>query len=284
MLRVIILVVAVAAGSAAAWMAFSLRGKPTVVTEVKPTPPPPMQDVLVASADIGLGERLTKQNMRWQAWPESALNPTYITRNARSDALDALTGALVRSRMAAGEPIREVNLTPLNAGFLSVRLPAGMRAIAVPISAQNTAGGFILPNDRVDVILTLTHEGSEPVSRTVLRNIPVLAIDQTIDERSKDKAAAIVGKTATLELDPSQVEILTAAEVQGTLSLALRSAADNSERPAPREASQIVKFFKIGRIDVVEIGPSDNPVELAASKKTSNGATAPEQNMLREAQ
>jgi pilus assembly protein CpaB len=284
MLRIVILIAAVVAGSVAAWMALALRSEPTVVTEVKPAPAP-TQDVLVASADIGLGERLTKQNMRWQPWPDTALNPTFISRAARPDALETLAGSLVRNHMTAGEPIREVNLAPLNAGFLSVRLPPGRRAVAVPISAQNTAGGFILPNDRVDVILTVTHENSEPVSRTVLRNILVLAIDQTIDGRTKDeKAAAIVGKTATLELDPPQVEILTAAEVQGTLSLALRSAADNSESPGRIEASQSVRFFKLGPISVVEIGPSDNAVEVAAAKKQLGAASGREQNRLREAQ
>jgi pilus assembly protein CpaB len=289
MLRIAILIAALVAGAAAAWMALALRGEPAVATTVMP----PTPVVLVASADLGLGEKLTKENMRWQSWPESALTPAYIKRSARPDALEALAGSIVRSRMMSGDPIRNENLVPLNAGFLSTMLPSGKRAVAVPISAQTTAGGFILPNDRVDVILTVAQGQSEPVSRTILSNVPVLAIDQTVDERSKDenakaKASAVVGKTATLELDPSQVEILTASERAGTLSLALRSAADNGEltRPQNSQAGKSLKLslWKFGRIEVVDITAPERSVELAASKNPLGPAEVPGQVMRSEPQ
>jgi len=128
-------------------------------------------------------------------------------------------------------------------------LPPGKRAVAVRITAENTAGGFILPNDRVDVLHTLGSldkpEGQKDyTTRTILSNITVLAIDQTLDERNKERdekskaKSAAVGKTATLELDPRQAELLIAAEAAGTLSLALRSTADNAEIiPAPLKAA-----------------------------------------------
>jgi pilus assembly protein CpaB len=236
MFRILLFIVALTAGGAAAWIALSMRTAPAVV--VQPGPQAPTQDVLVASANLGLGQVLTKDNMHWQSWPEGALNAAYITRSARPDALDALAGSIVRNRMAAGEPIGDGKLAPRNAGFLSAMLPSGKRAVAVRISAESTAGGFILPNDRVDVLHTVAHEGedkkaTERASRTILRNVPVLAIDQTVDEDSKDEKSksktAVLGKTATLELDPSQAEALAAAQATGTLSLALRSAADNGE-------------------------------------------------------
>ena len=272
MLRIVILIAALFAGGIAAWMALAMRGEHNVVTAAAPPTPAPVQDVLVAAADLGLGQTLTKENMRWQSWPESALTPAYINRSARPDAIEAkpkgLAGSIVRSRMTSGEPIRDETLVPLNAGFLSAMLPSGKRAVAVRISAQTTAGGFILPSDRVDVVLTVTHEKSEPVSSTILRDVLVLAIDQAVDERGKDDTGkmkpAVVGKTATLELDPSQVEIVTAGETQGTLSLALRSGADNGE-VTRLQRSQVVKFFKIGRIEVVDITMSGGSAELAAS-------------------
>lgn len=264
MFRVIILMVALVAGGGAAWLALSMQGRPAVATIVQ-APPVPMQDVLVAVADLGPGQPLALEDMRWQSWPESALNTAYIGRSNRPDALEALVGSIVRSRMIAGEPIRDEKLIPVNGGFLSAILPSGKRAVAVRISAENTAGGFVLPNDRVDVISTATRPGqgegqSEHVSRTILHNVRVLAIDQNIDERSKDEKARdekpkddkakvekakvekgkddkaktqapFVGKTATLELDPLQAEIVTAGEASGTLSLALRSALDNGELP-----------------------------------------------------
>jgi pilus assembly protein CpaB len=130
-----------------------------------------------------------------------------------------------------------------------------MRAIAVRISAQNTAGGFILPSDRVDVIQTVAQqtnpdEPAENVSRTILTNIKVLAIDQTVGEEEGE--ANVVGKTATLELDPAQVEMITAAEASGTLSLALRSIADTDELVSSREKqSGTVRIFRGGRGQIV---------------------------------
>ena len=263
MFRVVLLIVALTAGGGAAWLALAVRGESTATAVAQPALPAPMQDVLVAAADVGQGQPLTKDNMRWQSWPESALNPAYIGRSARPDALDTLAGSIVRSRMIAGEPIRDEKLLPLNTGFLSAMLPSGKRAVAVRISAESTAGGFILPNDRVDVLHTSADPGqgdgqTEHVSRTILRNVAILAIDQSIDEKNKDEknkdTKNKIGKTATLELDPQQAEILAAAEATGTLSLALRSAADNGEvptldRPQSNRAVQIVRG---GRDEVVK--------------------------------
>jgi pilus assembly protein CpaB len=264
MFRFIILFVALVAGGGAAWIAFTMRGEPPapVVAQEKEAPPAATRDILVASGDLAPGQVLSKENMRWQAWPESAVLPAYVGRAARPDAIANMTGAVVRGRMIAGEPIRDDKLGLVTAGLLSSMLPAGKRAVAVSITAEKTAGGFILPNDRVDVLHTLEApdksadkspdkpEGQKDyVTRTILTNIPVLAVDQTMneankDEKSKSKSAA-VGKTATLELDPRQAELLVAAEASGTISLALRSTADNAEvapAPAPSKVAMQASF------------------------------------------
>jgi pilus assembly protein CpaB len=282
MLRIALLIVALAAGGAAAWVAFNMRGEPApTATVTEPAAPAAMQDVLVASVDLGLGQALSKENMRWQSWPEGSLSPGYIVRSARPNALETLANSLVRDRMSAGEPIRTEKLVPANAGFLSTLLPPGKRAVAVRISAESSAGGFVLPNDRVDVLLTAATDGKgEHLTRTILRNVPVLAIDQTIDAQGKDEKdekdeknkskAGVIGKTATLELDPSQVEILAAGEATGTISLALRSAADNAEGPPPLPlppepppSTQTIKRFKSGSIEIVEIVTSPPPAPAA---------------------
>jgi pilus assembly protein CpaB len=238
MFRVVLLIIALAGGGGAAWMALAMRGDVISTTIVQPAREAPTRDVLVASADLRQGQALTKDNMRWQSWPESAINPAYIGSSTRPDALETLVGSKVRNRIISGEPIRDENLVPLNAGFLSAVLPSGKRAVAVRISAENTAGGFILPHDRVDVLHTVANQGEgegqkESVSRTILRNVTVLAIDQSVEEKKSDEKdktkMVVVGKTATLELDPLQAENLAAAEATGMLSLALRSAADNGE-------------------------------------------------------
>ena len=138
----------------------------------------------------------------------------------------------MRSTFFAGEPIREAKLVKANgSGFMAAILPTGMRAISTEVSPETGAGGFILPNDRVDVLLTTRDRsgagknGAETVnSEVVLSNIRVLAIDQTIEEKNGQKV--VVGKTATLELKPEQTETLARARQSGTLSLALRSIAD----------------------------------------------------------
>jgi pilus assembly protein CpaB len=238
LLRVVLLIGALGAGGVAAWLVVAARPEP--VTKVVEAPAA-TQDVLVAVGDLLPAQTLTKENLRWQAWPQSALNPVYLTRTSRPDAINVLAGAIIRNRLAAGEPIREESLIPRHAGYLATVLPSGRRAMAVRISAESTAGGFILPNDRVDV---LHSDGKSPVSHTILSNVPVLAIDQVVDDASKNDTgkANVIGKTATLELDPSQAEILTAAQAAGTLSLSLRSAADNDDyRHSSKQAVRIIR-------------------------------------------
>ena len=252
--RVLVLAVALVAGGIAAYLALNMGpdGAPAP-TVVELAPQIQSQDVLVAAADIAQGQKLTAENIRWQRWPDDAMNAAYIQKQAQPDAIDTLQGAVVRSQFIAGEPIRDVKLARPESGFLSAILPSGKRAIAVRISAQNTAGGFILPNDRVDVIQTVSQQSTpdapaENVSRTILTNVKILAIDQTVDDEQGGEAN-VVGKTATLELDPAQVEMVTAAEASGTLSLALRSMADTDEAISAREdrRSGTVRFVRAGR-------------------------------------
>jgi pilus assembly protein CpaB len=205
-------------------------------------------DVLVAAGDLLPAQTLTNENWRWQPWPQNAMNSVYLTKASRPDAIDALAGSVIRNHMAAGEPIREENFTPRHAGYLATVLPAGKRAMAVRVSAESTTGGFILPNDRVDV---LHSDGKSPVSHTILSNVRVLAIDQVVDDANKNEngKANVIGKTATLELDPSRAEILTAAQAGGTLSLSLRSAADNNEYHISNR--QAVRIIRAGHSEIL---------------------------------
>ena len=255
--RVLVLVVALVAGGIAAYLALNLgpAGAPAP-TVVELAPQIQSQDVLVAAADIGQGAKLTPENVRWQRWPDDAMNGNYIQKQTRPDAIETLQNSIVRSQFVAGEPIREVKLARPESGFLSAILPSGMRAIAVRISANNTAGGFILPGDRVDVVETIAQQAAtdgptQNVSRTILTNVKVLAIDQTVDD--KEGESVVVGKTATLELEPAQVELVTAAEASGTLSLSLRSIADTDEVVSAREERQsgTVRIFRGGRSQVL---------------------------------
>jgi pilus assembly protein CpaB len=252
MLRIVILVVAITAGSLAGWLALSMRPGVAVTTTPAPAPQVAMIDVLVASAELGQGQTLNEGTLRWQAWPADAVSPGFITRSAQPEAIKTLTGAMVRNQFVSGEPIREEKLSR-SSSLLASMLAPGKRAVAIRISVESTAGGFILPNDRVDVIQTALHPGqgqTDNLSRTILTNIRVLAVDQKIEEAKGQPV--VVGKTATLELSPSQAEAIAAAQASGILSLSLRSIADSGDEPLLRAESTSVRILRAGQSEVVK--------------------------------
>ena len=227
--RVVVLTVAIAAGGVAALLAGRSGNPPEVKVEA---PKFNTVDILVAKSDISRGQTLTPAEVAWEAWPATTASGNFIRKSDRPKALQDLSGMIVRAPFVAGEPIREVKLVNAKgSGFMAAILPAGMRAISTQISAETGAGGFILPNDRVDVILTprgnRDAEKGGGASETILRNVRVLAIDQTIEEKNGLKV--VVGKTATLELAPGQTETLALSQQLGVLSLALRSIADTTD-------------------------------------------------------
>ena len=227
--RIVVLAIAVGAGGIAAYLASGSDNKPP---PVEPVAQLQTVDVLIAKSDIGLGQSLAAEDLQWQTWPAATASNSFIRRNERPDAMTQIAGSIARSPFIAGEPIREPKLIKANgAGFMAAILPSGMRAVSTEISPETGAGGFILPNDRVDVILSRREKsadrngGSEVViSEIILANVRVLAIDQAPKE--KEGQNAVVGKTVTLELKPEQAETLARARQSGTLSLALRSIAD----------------------------------------------------------
>jgi pilus assembly protein CpaB len=226
--RIVVLTIAVGAGGIAAYLASGSDNKPA---PAEPVAQLQTVDVLVARSDIGLGQRVTPEDLQWQTWPATTASNSFIRRNERPDATTQITGSIARAPFIAGEPIREPKLVKaVGSGFMAAILPTGMRAISTEISAETGAGGFILPNDRVDVILSKRDKNPDRTgpdlvtSETILANVRVLAIDQAPKE--KDGQNAVVGKTVTLELKPEQAETLARSRQTGTLALALRSITD----------------------------------------------------------
>jgi pilus assembly protein CpaB len=250
--RIVVLAIAVCAGGVAAYLASGSEPKQAAA----PSPPPRMEtaDVLVAKSDIALGQVVKPEDLQWQSWPASTASSNFIRRSDRSDAITQFTGSIARSPLLAGEPVRDSKLVKGNgSGFMAAILPPGMRAISTEISPETGAGGFILPNDRVDVLLSRRLKnpdgnggaGQDRVSsETILTDVRVLAIDQTIAE--KDGQKVVVGKTATLELKPKEAELLARARQSGTLSLALRSLVDaNSPKVSTNEGDErIVTIYR----------------------------------------
>src|SRR6267378_915957 len=227
--RIVVLAIAISAGVVAAYLASGSDPK-SVATE--PAAQLKTVDILIAKSDIGLGQSVTGDDVQWQTWPAATASANFIRRNERPDAPKEIVGSIARSPFIAGEPIRDPKLVKaVGSGFMAAILPTGMRAVSTEISPETGAGGFILPNDRVDVILSKREKNPDRTgpadvinSEIILANVRVLAIDQAPKE--KDGQNAVVGKTVTLELKPEQAEILARARQSGTLSLALRSIAD----------------------------------------------------------
>jgi pilus assembly protein CpaB len=238
--RLIVLIIAIGAGGVAALLA----GR----SDPPPPPPEPVvrletTEVLVANAEIGMGYSVSPQDLRWQTWPAAAAG-SFIRKNERPDAVNQLAGSIARSPVSEGEPIRESKLIKANgSGYMAAILPTGMRAVSTDISPETGAGGFILPNDHVDVILTRRDKDAEMAnggnevhtSETILSNVRVLAIDQTVEEKNGQRV--VVGKTATLALSPPQSEHLALAHQLGTMSLARRSLVDSGTKKVVEEKS-----------------------------------------------
>jgi pilus assembly protein CpaB len=254
--RYVVLGVAVAAGGLAALLAGGGDDKP--VEAPKPVVQFETVDVLIAKSDIGIGQVVSAQDLQWQSWPAATAGTNFIRKSERANAIEDIAGSVARGAFLNGEPIREGKLVKVGtAGYMAAVLPKGKRAVSTEISAETAAGGFILPGDHVDVILTIRKDrddkkkdDSEPAtSETVLSNVRVLAIDQTVEEKNGQKV--VVGKTTTLEMTPRQTETLALSRTLGSLSLALRSIVDiapDSDTPDTDKNS------KRGTVNMVRFG------------------------------
>ena len=274
--------------------------EPTAVATAAPVETRPMARVLVAAKDLQPGRRLDESDLDWKEWPVDQVNPAFITDGSTpipaagepaSDeegdakpegAVAAVTraatnlatggakadyvGSVVREPILAGEPIVMRKIVRAgDSGYMAAYLEPGMRAMAIRVTVETAAGGFILPGDRVDVVLTRettlgnigASEGdrSKFTSATVMQNIKVLAIDQST--RAGDDEQTVIGATATLEVGPRDAEALALAKYEGELSLILRSDADTGG-PAgrvaagPRESSA-VRVYRGGAPEVVVV-------------------------------
>jgi pilus assembly protein CpaB len=230
--RIVVLGIAIAAGGVAALLA----GRSHEPEAPKPQAPAPVLetvDVLTAKTDLARGQVIDPSQIAWQAWPTASANENFIKRTARPDALNQFSGAIVRVPIAAGQPVYDPMVVfAKGSGFLAAVLPKGMRAVAIDISPDSDAGGFILPEDHVDILLTHHDKSAERtsgiekiVTDTILENVRVLAVDQAAEEKSGQKV--IIGKTATVELTPEQAETLANSRQLGALSLSLRSLMDS---------------------------------------------------------
>jgi pilus assembly protein CpaB len=263
--RVTVLAVALVAGIIAAFLALKLTSAPPAPQEASLEAKVDTVQILVTTRDLPMGSTISSDAVQWQDWPRTAASGNFILRSQNPDGINKVAGAMARSTYYAGEPISEAKLIRTDRGFMSAILPAGERAVATKIAADTSAGGFILPNDRVDVIMTRQTPGTadspggtaapEFHTETILHNVRVLAIDQTIEDKNGQKV--VVGQTATLELTPQQAEILSVAqEMSPRLTLALRSIADGEPKAGDPsgDAVHLLGGVRKGGITVVKNG------------------------------
>lgn len=255
MFRVILFSVALCAGGIAAWLA--LATPPSAALTLAEKQEPRTAEVLVAVENIAQGEALQDIHMQWQPWPVDAVKPTFITQVKQPEAISELTGSILRGPIFAGELILAEKIAPAGSGFLSAVLSSGLRAVAVRVSAESSAGGFIRPNDRVDVLHTAPcksqegcHSGNEV--RTILKGVRVLAIDQV---GTRDDAETVsVGKTATMELEPWQAEAIISAQASGMLTLVLRPASETGITPDPEKPHvSVVRVRRAGMLETINL-------------------------------
>ncbi|MFT6659805.1 Flp pilus assembly protein CpaB [Maritalea sp.] len=233
--RILLLAVALVAGGLAAF--FAVNSGPKDTTTQIAAPVVERTKVLIASQTIGIGQRISADMLEWQNWPSDALRPEFITSEAVPDALSQMDGVVARFEIFTGEPVREAKLVRAIDGYLSAVIGQGMLGVSVTVSPESGAGGFIVPNDRVDVIVTQATAFGD-VSQTILTNARVLAIGARLGEKGitgedPENGAVFEDNTiATLELTPPQAETIVNAQKVGELSLALRSIVDFADGPA----------------------------------------------------
>lgn len=300
--RIIVICVAAVAAIGLALVVRAMgspSNSPTAVATAAEVPVRPMAKVLVAAKDLKPGQRLTEADLAWKEWPVDEVNPAFITdgttplpaAEAAEDAAPAArpdgavasvtraattlttggakadyVGSVVREPILAGEPIVSRKIVRAgDSGYMAAYLEPGMRAMAIRVTVETAAGGFILPGDRVDVLLTrettLANMGAQEgdrskfASSTVMQNIKVLAIDQST--RAGDEEQAVVGATATLEVGPRDAEALALAKSEGELSLVLRSYADtggpSGRVAAPVRQSSAIRVYRGGSPEVVVV-------------------------------
>jgi pilus assembly protein CpaB len=226
--RIIVLGLALVAAGGAAFLVRGMLGGGTPQVQAKAVPQIAMSEVLVANTNLSPGQALAVDQVRWEKWPSSSVDPSFITHASGGEESEIVKGTVVRAAILPGQPITQTAIVHGDAsGFMAATLGEGMRAISISISTDSGAGGFILPNDRVDLILTRKGERhGKGFAKTIMSNLRVLAVDQTY--RQEKDTRTVIGKTATVEVSPEQAETISGAVLSGTLSLALRPLSDGN--------------------------------------------------------
>lgn len=234
-MRIIILLLALAAAGGAAFLVLQLS-KPQIQTQTLTKDNLVVQerevsevDVLTVTRDFAVGETIAAEDLKWSPWPKANVVEGYFVETTVPASIETLAGSVVKAALYKGEPVLPQKIVQKGEqGLLAALLAPEMRAVSIEISAESASGGFVLPNDRVDLILTYDQK-SDPdrgltertISTTVIQNVRVLAIDQNYATNAEGETARL-GSTATIEVSPHEAELVAMAQRVGDVSLSLR--------------------------------------------------------------
>lgn len=260
-MRLIILLVAAGAAVAAVFLVRAAGApQPAAAATAELVKPKEVatKQILVAKAAIPVGKAVTLDDLKWQSWPENSPTGAFIDQNKEPEGLEKMVGAISRFDLVEGEPVTHSKLVHAgNSSFMAAMLTPGMRAVSIEISPETAAGGFIQPNDRVDVVVIRELNENQsasgmPAVRSdlILSNIRVLAIDGLYappkpegEDAAAGQGAALIGTRATLELQERDVVVINAAKKAGELALSLRSITDLQ---APSGATGYGRVYRDG--------------------------------------
>jgi pilus assembly protein CpaB len=261
--RLIVLSVAALASAGAAFLARGFLGGGTEAIKAQPAAVSTV-GVLVASSNIDAGKPVTPDMVRWQNWPKSSVDSTFLTQDANPNPEQIVKGTVARAPILSGEPLTNIKIIHSDAaGIMAAMVSPGMRAVSIPITTETGAGGFILPNDRVDVILTVQVSESPKLfaAHAILHDVRVLAVDQTYTQDKDQKT--VLAKSATMELSPQQLEMLDSAAATGAVSLALRPLGETGKDLAMNSKP---KNVNTGMVSIIRYGMTRGSNAAASGK------------------
>lgn len=262
------LIIAIGTALAARSMFAGAAAPEVAAADVEPQGP----KVLVAKRALPVGTIVTADAIGFQLWPEELVQDAYFIDGEAN--MEMLLGTVVRFPITAGEPVTQGSLVaPGDRGFLAAALGPGMRAVTVPVSARTGVGGFVFPGDRIDLMLTQSIEGEGGqglrATETILTNLRVLATDQSTETTTTEDGRTVVRafRTVTLEVTPRIAEKIAVSQTIGTLSLSLRSIADNQ--------AELDRSIAAGDVDIPEGASREQEAQILrqAVSRPRDGAT-----------
>lgn len=255
-----------------------------VVSQVARSKDDQAESIVVAAANIGLAESITRQHVKVVPWPKAAVPPGAIRT------VEEAEGRVVRASIVAGEPLIEAKLAPQLAGkggIMPMLVPEGQRGVTIKLDEAMRESGFVLPNSRVDVLVSMPKApgSNEKIAKVILQDVTVLAAGQTVEMKDNKP---VTNTTVTMALTPQQVERLAVAQAEGKLMLVQRNLRDTDfvRTPGATPSSLLSDVAPATKPEVKPVVARSTPLPLPVIEKypvaVIRGSKVSEQVFVRE--